>query len=428
VDGAILLWHLALRKLRCREYKGTKSLVDWAQIKYPKYDDLSIRVDDLGYEVLIDNAEFRLSTYSSTEETTTMSNESSKDTQSTTTKKTFHQLKHLACAITAILEQMIDHQADLPARTAPNEVLEGYEFMDIVEPAGPIRPKKHRIQGMKDGWATFVKAIDAVVIFGQDFGELVQAASVSTASCPRWRTMPHGEQLLAAPLARLQYIAARKGGNLKAEPLKLTHDTYWYQPVESFDVCICDGQQVCQRIQQLDSRLMSCVKRLMKKKKKKQSPCLNFKDVYSRGWVLFGKESIQLPRPSDDSEDEMTGTEQLNDTMIRAGMNEIQVIDSSSSTSQPAEETSTTSVGQSMSSNTTPENSGTSHRITDRFTNFVFRSTKSKGKEKAESTVDVDSYLKDDVALHTLGKRPMSKISEPGSDTELPAKRARLIR
>ncbi|ROW14903.1 hypothetical protein VPNG_03437 [Cytospora leucostoma] len=78
------------------------------------------------------------------------------------------------------LESIIEHIQDrttqdgvgLRLRGTPRNMLDGFDFMDIVT---ETPPKPHTVKlNFGSGWTDLIKSIDAITLFGKDFGDIIE--------------------------------------------------------------------------------------------------------------------------------------------------------------------------------------------------------------------------------------------------------------
>ncbi|KAK3324906.1 hypothetical protein B0H66DRAFT_599096 [Apodospora peruviana] len=158
--------------------------------------------------------------------------------------------------------QLIDHQttldilaAGLPVRL-PRGKLEGYRFMEVATRRS-ITPRVvhlREFEGAGKSWVDLIRALRAVTLFGEDFGNLIaprpEAATTDTASsstnqvatlCNRWRTVPKDRDYLAASSYDLARIL-RQEGSAACNPMKLAPGIFWSQSATAFERCACESR------------------------------------------------------------------------------------------------------------------------------------------------------------------------------------------
>ncbi|KZL75849.1 PFS domain-containing protein, partial [Colletotrichum tofieldiae] len=148
--------------------------------------------------------------------------------------------------ICMIMEQLIDHQATaaksgIPLNLWPRSQLEGLRFMDVAmrrrgAKARMVTLNNFRLSG--NYWVDFTRAIGAVTLFGQQFGDLITPAAGMTGLCPEWQTVPKGKDLLAVTVYDLERILKQSGAQ-NPSILKLAPGIVWHKPAELFEDCIC---------------------------------------------------------------------------------------------------------------------------------------------------------------------------------------------
>jgi len=162
-------------------------------------------------------------------------------------------LKDRINQIIYVLEQLIDFQsgadtrpAGIPLKLTPRSKLEGYRFMDIAA-RRPVTPRVVNLgvsNGYSKSWVDFTRAIKAVTLFGEGFGELISPVphDVGTPkTCPGWETLPRSRDYLAVSAYDLSRII-RQEGSMTSVPLKLAPGVYWHtaSALEAF-TCTCNA-------------------------------------------------------------------------------------------------------------------------------------------------------------------------------------------
>jgi len=184
--------------------------------------------------------------------------------QTTTThyrETTTVRLKDRVCQIMDVLWQLIDHQATLDILAAglpvrlPRGKLEGYRFMEVATRRS-ITPRVVHLrafEGAGKSWVDFIRALRAVTLFGEGFGNLIaprpEAATTTASSspnqistlCNRWRTVPKDRDYLAASSYDLARIL-RQEGSATCSPMKLAPGIFWNQSATAFERCACESR------------------------------------------------------------------------------------------------------------------------------------------------------------------------------------------
>ncbi|KAK0703026.1 hypothetical protein B0T26DRAFT_488346 [Lasiosphaeria miniovina] len=146
------------------------------------------------------------------------------------------------------LEQLIDYQAisdslstGVPIKMRPRSRLEGYRFMDIAARKS-ITPRVVSLSvftGAGKSWIDFTRAIKAVTLFGEGFGELLGVPQDTIASvCSLWHTLPKNKDYLAASEYDLSKILHQEGSSA-CSPLKLAPGNFWHRSTTVFGPCTC---------------------------------------------------------------------------------------------------------------------------------------------------------------------------------------------
>lgn len=170
-------------------------------------------------------------------------------------------LKDRIQQIMYVLEQTIDHQANVhsfaapgvPLKLTPRETLEGYRFMDIAaRTARALTPRMVKLttyNGAGKSWVDFTRAIRAVTLFGEGFGELLSlpeepvtsssAPRVDNTICSTWRSLPIGKDYLAVGTYDLARILKQEGSTAEYPLMKLAPGIFWQMPDTVFERCAC---------------------------------------------------------------------------------------------------------------------------------------------------------------------------------------------
>ena len=169
-----------------------------------------------------------------------------------------------------ILEQLIEYQSlaamsttpGIPLSLTPRSQLEGYRFMDIAarRPPTPRVVSLRQFSGGGKSWVDFTRAIRAVTLFGDGFGDLLVPRSPTVGTCDRWGLLPKGKDYLAVSTYDLSRIL-REEGSATSQPLRLAPGVFWHKPSTLFEACSCKDkgkgllgvslQKSCDRVQVL---------------------------------------------------------------------------------------------------------------------------------------------------------------------------------
>jgi hypothetical protein len=174
-----------------------------------------------------------------------------------------------------VLEQLIDCQVRLdtfpsgvPLRLTPREKLEGYRFMDMAA-RRPLSPRVTHLRsfgGAGKSWVDFSRAIKAVTLFGEGFGELISPSTNLLEACPYWGALPSGRDFLAASGYDLIRIQRQEGSvSIASNTIELARGIFWQKRPETVGPCFCLKRRMtsdahwhkpCNRVQVLLPRSM----------------------------------------------------------------------------------------------------------------------------------------------------------------------------
>lgn len=152
-----------------------------------------------------------------------------------------------------ILEQIMSHQADVFSqdgvgfriKTTLRRQLEGFDFMDVATDEDPLWPRVATINSRGRGWIDFTRALHAITLFGNGFGELLRPShGLDTCfNCLTNVEVPKGEEYLAVCTSDLREII-KKRGSRKTSPWRLVDEIYWHSPDKAFEQCQCRKSSV----------------------------------------------------------------------------------------------------------------------------------------------------------------------------------------
>lgn len=162
-----------------------------------------------------------------------------------------------------ILELMYDNwkgrkQATGTALKSLNMKVEGWRFQDVVELEDDMRPVMARLDGGADDWLRMVLQINAVVLIGNGFSDMMKPIGDV---CSNWDSVPRKDFCLAVPVSRLKRIAQEHGDSTKVpillvRPRDMIPGVYWPINYHPFS-CDCGSSAVdklkCHRGQTLRS-------------------------------------------------------------------------------------------------------------------------------------------------------------------------------
>ena len=137
----------------------------------------------------------------------------------------------------------------------PGTMLQGYEYMDIVEEDSSIRLKEKIIDKTHGGWVDLAKDINCLVLFGCGFKDIIKPAPGSI-PCQSWKKLPEKNDYLAASAVIIQHLLERAGSPSTQRNLTTKSDpVQWRVPQGSKLFESCDHTRElpcrCKRLQRL---------------------------------------------------------------------------------------------------------------------------------------------------------------------------------
>ncbi|KAI9663000.1 MAG: hypothetical protein M1821_008047 [Bathelium mastoideum] len=141
--------------------------------------------------------------------------------------------------LTSIIENQVyvAGQNGVKLRGRVRKHLEGFDFKDLATFRNPIDPRVAILNAGAYGWVDFMRAIQAIVLFGTGFGELIQPAHVNE-YCDSWSSLPKGKYYLAACTKDVQQIIER-WGDPDAVPTRISNDLIWVNRSKLSERCSC---------------------------------------------------------------------------------------------------------------------------------------------------------------------------------------------
>ncbi|KAF1733926.1 hypothetical protein CRV24_005457 [Beauveria bassiana] len=244
VNGTSALLHIMRASLAQSEHDDSSACLLFDKSKMNNFPDKSYK-HNTAMRVLIDQGNQGLVIYPDSIYQTRKTSADSGNSTNTQTSTYFH-FGDLAKKHFAALEQMIDYHSHLAGRDGINlkirlrKHLEGWDFVDLVNEIRP-QPRVATIPTLGHGWIDFVRSIEAITLFGSNFGELLQPAS-RTGLCDRWSSLPQQDYLLAASVADLTAIMEQYG-DPHAAPRELARNIIWHSPADTYAACPCKLSQ-----------------------------------------------------------------------------------------------------------------------------------------------------------------------------------------
>ena len=172
-----------------------------------------------------------------------------------------------------------DSASGFPVQNPFRNELHGWEIMSLVEETPVLRRKQRHIDSTSGGWVNLVKDLDAVILFGRGFGEIIRPVQTITL-CEKWRYLPKGNDFLAVSCQLLREIMYQAGSRndqryLTSTGLRLSKKSELFTPCKHPGARSCD----CLRVQRIDKSPF-----LDTLEDRNPFPCLP-----DRGCVIFGE-------------------------------------------------------------------------------------------------------------------------------------------
>ena len=186
---------------------------------------------------------------------------SKKDTADQTKGDNEYRFRDRVKELFSFLEQMIDHQEDMKdgegigfmIMQSPRKHLMGFDFIDIARRSDPCNTKSVELNDAGEAWVDFTRAIHAVTLFGEGFGNLLRPViDRELNSCVRchWNSYsPNGHDILAISMADLEYLHL----DVPQWDNEWDHDGpgartvlqkfMWDRPASTFTPCACTPNQ-----------------------------------------------------------------------------------------------------------------------------------------------------------------------------------------
>lgn len=116
--------------------------------------------------------------------------------------------------------------------------IEGYEFMGIVSPHGPLTRRKVSLHTNGTEWAGFVDRLNAITLFGRNFGEIYEPTDEANL-CTPWRTVPVDQEFLTVPVSLLKELKEYtwEDGKIEEDSPELIKHVLWTPSEDAFKQC-----------------------------------------------------------------------------------------------------------------------------------------------------------------------------------------------
>ncbi|KAL3468786.1 hypothetical protein BJX99DRAFT_242696 [Aspergillus californicus] len=257
VDGASTLLHLARTQVERGPYGGLGSLFNNPRInrEFFHHPDINSGPDGCA-KVLKEECNMKHIIFREFD--------SYADESKTEERNEIHKtmcMRELVSQTWSTLQQIYDRQVDEATthitkqlRSPVGKKLEGYEFMDIV--SGNHILTCHHVGLGSNGatWTEFTNRIYPVTLFGSHFGDLYQPdKNIEGLLCPKWRTVPMGQEYLAAPVSLLWEIKYRSwcDGEVDADSPEIARRISWHPSQYAFRGCKPGCTHFWDRVQNL---------------------------------------------------------------------------------------------------------------------------------------------------------------------------------
>jgi hypothetical protein len=131
--------------------------------------------------------------------------------------------------------------------------IQGYEYMDLVHRKHSVQLKEAQLRKTCGQWPDYARDINAVVLFGTNFGEVFQPTQ-TISLCRPFRTVPKGKDYLAVEVSILRKLYSEHG-SLKDRKQITATGTRWHRSNQLFEPCPRGkargkGPCKCERIQE----------------------------------------------------------------------------------------------------------------------------------------------------------------------------------
>lgn len=141
----------------------------------------------------------------------------------------------------SVLERLINHQMyvseDLKKlKSHPRRNLEGWDFKDLATNVDLLHSRVTMLAPEGKGWVDFIRATQTITLFGNGFGDLIQATS--TNQCNYWSRLPEDKYYFAVAIPDLRRILEIHGNN-NASRFEIAEGVIWHSPGEPFVSCRC---------------------------------------------------------------------------------------------------------------------------------------------------------------------------------------------
>ncbi|WKT53744.1 Ankyrin repeat [Fusarium oxysporum f. sp. vasinfectum] len=150
----------------------------------------------------------------------------------------------------SILEYFIDLQNHAKTndrlRGKSRKYLEGWDFEDLVSNFRTFHARQTTLETLGKEWVDFIRAIKAVTLFGQGFGDIIRPHK----TCRQWTTLPKGKYYIATLISDLHKVL-KEHGHCGDGHLRLGDNLIWHSATPGSDFCKCNelGQDIVKKEQ-----------------------------------------------------------------------------------------------------------------------------------------------------------------------------------
>ncbi|RFN43187.1 hypothetical protein FIE12Z_12589 [Fusarium flagelliforme] len=140
----------------------------------------------------------------------------------------------------SILEYFIDLQNHAKTNDKlhgkPRKHLEGWDFEDLVSNFRPFHARQTTLERLGKEWVDFIRAIKAVTLFGQGFGDIIRPHR----TCQEWTTLPKGRYYVATLISDLHKVL-KEHGHCDDGHVRLGDSLIWHSVTPGSGFCKCKG-------------------------------------------------------------------------------------------------------------------------------------------------------------------------------------------
>jgi hypothetical protein len=167
--------------------------------------------------------------------------------------------KDLVVDIWTTLESLVDQNtrrtqsmSGAPMKATLREFLRGYEYNAVVEDRSPFILKEQELSKTSGGWPLLVRDINALVLFADEFGEvIIPAESAKNSLCRMWHGMPSNMDYMATTSKVLKDLWDVAGCRITRKYLTSTQLRWHRGESLVFEACTDTLACRCNRLQQI---------------------------------------------------------------------------------------------------------------------------------------------------------------------------------